>query len=71
MQTVAKLVIGAGLMLLLVGAILLLLERLGIGSVPGDFSFKRGNLRVFVPLGTSIIVSIVLTLLLNLFLRRR
>jgi hypothetical protein len=38
--------------------------------VPGDLSFGKGNVRVFVPLGTSILVSIVLTIVLNLFLRR-
>jgi hypothetical protein len=38
--------------------------------LPGDFSFKVGNLRVFFPLATSIVLSVVLTLLVNLFFRR-
>ena len=71
MESIGKFVIVAGLMLLVVGGILFLLGKVGVASLPGDFSFKRGNLRVFIPLGTSIVVSIVLTLLLNLFLRRR
>jgi len=38
--------------------------------LPGDLSFGNGNVRVFVPLGTSLVLSLLLTLLLNLFLRR-
>ncbi|HEX2069498.1 MAG TPA: DUF2905 domain-containing protein [Actinomycetota bacterium] len=38
--------------------------------MPGDFSFGGRNWRVYLPLGTSILISIVLTVLLNLFLRR-
>ena len=53
-----------------VGGVMLLVGRLGWPKVPGDLSFGRGNVRVFVPLGTSILLSIVLTVLLNLFLRR-
>lgn len=53
-----------------VAVIMLVLGRLGVPRLPGDLSFGRGNTRVFVPLGTSILISIVLTILLNLFLRR-
>ena len=52
----------------LVGLILLLVGR--FGGLPGDFSFGGRGFRVFVPLGTSILISLVLTVLLNLFLRR-
>lgn len=53
-----------------IGGVMLLLGRLGVPRLPGDLSFGKGNFRVFVPLGTSILISIVLTLLLNLFFRR-
>lgn len=53
-----------------VGLLLLLAGRGLIPRLPGDFSFGGRAWRVYVPLGTSILVSILLTLLLNLFFRR-
>ena len=52
------------------GVVLLLAGKGSIPRLPGDLSFGRGRVRVFVPLGTSILLSIVLTLVLNLFFRR-
>jgi hypothetical protein len=56
--------------LALVGGLLLLMGKGVLPRIPGDFSFGKGNVRVFVPIGTSILVSIVLTILLNLLLRK-
>lgn len=39
------------------------------GSLPGDFSWKRGNVRIFAPLGTMLLISIVLTIIVNILLR--
>ena len=57
-------------MLLVLGGIFLLLGRLGLDRLPGDLLFRRGNFTVYAPIGLMIVVSIVLTVLLNLFLRR-
>jgi hypothetical protein len=70
-STVGKVLLGIGVLALIVGGIFLLLGKAGIGSMPGDMRFGKGNVRVYFPLGTSIVISIILTLLLNLFLRRR
>jgi Protein of unknown function (DUF2905) len=40
-------------------------------NLPGDFTFRTGNVTVYVPIATSIILSIVLTVVLNLLFRRR
>ena len=58
------------LVIAVVGVVLLLAGREVIPRLPGDISFQRGNTRLYFPLGTSILISVVLTLLLNLFLRR-
>ena len=63
-----------GRLLIIVGVIVAgigLLITLGvpIGRLPGDFNIRRGNFSFYVPLTTSIIVSIVLTLIM-MFLRR-
>ena len=69
--SVGKVLLGIGVRALIVGGIFLLLGKAGIGSMPGDMRWGRGNVRVYFPLGTSIVISIILTVLLNLFLRRR
>ncbi len=56
--------------MLVLGVIFLLLGRFGLDRLPGDFVFRRGNITVYAPIGLMILVSIVLTVLLNLFLRR-
>jgi len=38
--------------------------------IPGNLSFGSGTLRLFVPLGACILVSILLTVVLNLFFRK-
>lgn len=57
-------------MLLVLGGIFLLLGRFGLDRLPGDLIFRRGNFTVYAPIGLMIVVSIVLTILLNLFFRR-
>lgn len=62
-----------GAVLALVGVLLVVAERfpgLRIGRLPGDISVERDRFRLYVPIGTSIAISIVLTLVLWLFTRR-
>ena len=71
METVAKILIGLAVLLALTGAGLLLASRLGwSGRLPGDIVWKKGNLTLYAPIGLSILLSIVLTIALNVFLRR-
>lgn len=68
---VAKIFIGFGLLLVVVGALLLFGQRLGLGRLPGDVLLQRRGFTFYAPLATSIVVSLVLTLLLNLWSRHR
>lgn len=67
--------IGRGLVylgggLIVAGGLVLLLGRLfDLGNLPGDLVYRGDNVRVYVPIGTMIVLSLVLTLLLNLALR--
>ena len=65
-----RVLIGAALVLLVLGGTFLLLGRLGIDRLPGDLVFRRGALTVYFPLGLMILLSVVGTILLNIFLRR-
>jgi Protein of unknown function (DUF2905) len=63
----------AGLGLAAVGALLVLADRfpwLRIGRLPGDLTLERGGLRVYLPLGTSLLLSALVSLLLWLWSRR-
>jgi Protein of unknown function (DUF2905) len=60
-----------GLVLALVGGVLVVGSKLGLGRLPGDIVIERKNFRFQFPIVTSILLSLVLTVLLNLFLRRR
>jgi hypothetical protein len=53
--------------------IVLGLERVGMGPgrLPGDFVYRGRNTQVWFPLGTSIVLSLLLTGLLYLFSRFR
>jgi hypothetical protein len=60
-----------GLVFLVIGGVIFLVERLGVplGRLPGDIRIQRGNLTCFFPLATTILLSVVLTVLLNLIVR--
>jgi hypothetical protein len=67
---VGRLLLILAVVIAVVGVVLLLAGRGLIPRLPGDISFGRGNARFYFPLGTSILISVVLTVLLNLLLRR-
>ncbi len=68
-----RMLLGVGALLAVIGIVLILAERfpgLRIGRLPGDIAIERDRWRLYLPLGTSILLSIVLSLLLWLFGRR-
>jgi hypothetical protein len=70
LEGIGKLLIGGAVVLLVLGGIFLLLGRFGLDRLPGDLVFRRGNFTVYAPIGLMIVVSVILTILLNLFFRR-
>ena len=68
MENIARFVIMAGIVLIVLGAILYGLAKLNLplGRLPGDIRIEGQNGSFYFPLATSILVSIVLTVLLNL-----
>jgi hypothetical protein len=71
MSQLGKTLVVAGVLLACVGGFLIVGERLGLGRLPGDLVWKRKQTTVYFPWVTSLVVSVVLTVLLNLFLRRK
>lgn len=69
-----RFLIAAGLIVAVIGLLLVVaphvpgLDRLG--RLPGDIFVQRGNTTIFFPIVTSIVLSVALTIILNLFIRR-
>lgn len=70
-QNFGKLLLVAGAFLFLVGTVVLLIGKIpGAGRLPGDIYYQRGNFSFYFPVVTCILLSIILTIILNLFVRR-
>ena len=69
MSPLARLLVTAGLLLVAVGLLLPWLSRLPLGHLPGDIAVKRPDFRLYFPIATCAVVSIVVSLLVW-FLRR-
>jgi len=75
MSELGKILLGFGLLMVLLGIVLLAAGNLSgkvpwLGRLPGDVYIERGNWKVYFPLATCILISIVLTLLFSFFGRR-
>ena len=63
-----RLLLVFGVILAVIGGALMLFGRF---HLPGDFTFRSGNTVIYIPLATSVILSIVATIVLNLVFRNR
>ncbi|WP_351119017.1 DUF2905 domain-containing protein [Psychrobacter sp. SMN/5/1215-MNA-CIBAN-0208] len=67
----AKILIVIGIFLVIIGVIWLLFPSTfsWIGNLPGDIKHTSGNTRVYFPVVTMIVISVIATIVLNLFNR--
>jgi len=71
LQPLGRLLLVAGLVLAIAGGLLMLGPRIPfLGQLPGDIRIERENLVLFIPLGTMLVVSLLLTIVLNVLNRR-
>ena len=74
LATIGRLLLGAGIVLAFVGGVILLADRIPgldwLGRLPGDIVVRRGPVTIYVPIVTSVLLSLFLTLVLGLFFRR-
>jgi NADH:ubiquinone oxidoreductase subunit 6 (subunit J) len=68
MADVGRVVVVFGAIMVVIGAALMFFGRF---HLPGDFTFRSGNVTLYVPLATCIILSIVATVALNIVFRQR
>ena len=62
-----KILIILGIVILVIGLIYPYIKKIGLGQLPGDVIFKSGNSTFLFPVVTCIIISVVLTIIFNLF----
>lgn len=71
MGDLGRLLVVFGVLIVLVGLVLMLVGRVSwLGRLPGDIVVQRGNWTLYLPLATSILISVVLSLVLYLIGRR-
>jgi len=71
MQSLGKFLLFAGALMVLLGGLVILAGKIGLplGRLPGDLTIRGKHVLFFAPIGTMVLVSLVLTILMNLFLR--
>ena len=62
-----KILIILGIVILVIGLLYPYIKKMGLGQLPGDVIFKSGNSTFLFPVVTCIIISVVLTIIFNLF----
>jgi len=63
-MSIQQALITFGLVLIALGVFWPLIAKLGLGRLPGDIVIQRENFRLYMPLATSLLISIVLSLIL-------
>lgn len=64
-----RILIAVGLLLIILGLLWPVLVKLPLGRLPGDIVYRKDNFTFYFPLGTSIVISLLLTFLFWLFRR--
>ena len=68
-MSISRLLIIFGLVLVGAGLLWPLVAKLGLGRLPGDIMIERENFRLYLPIGTSVLISAILSLILWLLSR--
>lgn len=67
---IGRVVLIIGVVLVVIGGLAVLGVRLPFGNLPGDIHIQGENGSIYIPLGTMLVISLILTLVFNVFLRR-
>jgi len=60
----ARMLIIIGIVIVLIGVLWPWLGRLGLGHLPGDIIFERGNVKFYFPITTCVLISAVISLII-------
>jgi hypothetical protein len=65
-----RFLIVAGAVVVVVGVFFMVADKIPIGRLPGDLHFGHGRIKIYLPIATSILLSAVITVILNFFSKR-
>jgi DUF2905 family protein len=68
-ETAGKFLLLTAAVIAVIGAVLLIAGKLGLGRLPGDILIHRDGVTIFIPLGSMLLLSVLLSLLLHLLRR--
>jgi len=72
LSSTGKILLSLGVLLVLSGGLFILFGHFPfLGRLPGDIHLQRKGVNIYIPLASSLVISIILTIIFNLFLRRR
>ncbi|WP_427339071.1 DUF2905 domain-containing protein [Caloranaerobacter sp. DY30410] len=69
MESLGRFLVITGLIFIILGGFLIILQKVGLGKLPGDIVYQKGNFTFVFPIATSIVLSIILSIILNIFSR--
>ncbi|MDR2693917.1 MAG: DUF2905 domain-containing protein [Chitinispirillales bacterium] len=70
MVETGKFLVTAGTVIIIIGALAMLSDKIPLGRLPGDFHIGGGRFRVYIPVATMVLLSVVLTIVFNFFTRK-
>ncbi len=71
LSAIGKFIIRAGILLVAAGIFITFVDRIPfLGRLPGDIFIRKGHLSFYFPVITCLVLSVIITILLNLFWRR-
>lgn len=70
MTSIWKTLVFTGLIFIILGGVFFILNKIGLGKLPGDISIQRGKFMFYFPVATMILVSIILSLALSFFIKK-
>jgi hypothetical protein len=65
-----RFLIVAGAVILVIGIVFTMGDKIPLGRLPGDFSFGGGRFKIYIPIATCVLLSVILTLIVNFFSRK-
>ncbi len=67
---VGRFLIIAGTVIIVVGVVFLFADKFPIGRLPGDLRFGNDRFKLYIPVATCILLSVVITIIVNFFSKK-
>jgi low affinity Fe/Cu permease len=65
-----KFLVIAGVVIFVLGLVFMMSNKLPIGRLPGDLRFGGDHFRIYIPIATCVLLSIIITVIVNFFSRK-